>query len=260
ALWDLRGRLSGRSIAELLGRRHERLPACASAPTVETTSACQGIIESILAQGFRAIKLHACGDVSRDIAVCEHARAVAGEQVTLMMDAMGIYDRSQALRLGRCLDRLGFRWFEDPLADEDVEGWVALAAALDTPLAGVDAVRASSRDYAGPMARGAFDIVRMDAARHGITELDALARMAQAMGLGCEAHAFGPALAQAANLQVSLASAASHFCELPVPLGGLDHGVQQGLTLDEEGYVVTPPGPGLGLTVDDEAMARATIG
>ncbi len=83
--------------------------------------------------------------------------------------------------------------------------------------------------------------------------------LADSLGLGCEGHAFGPALGQAANLQVGLAASSTRYCELPVPLGALDLGVERGLELDTEGFVVAPTGPGLGLAVDREAIAAATL-
>ena len=49
------------------------------------------------------------------------------------MDAMGLYDRHAARSLGYVLDELAFRWFEDPLSDEDLEGWRELRRRLETP-------------------------------------------------------------------------------------------------------------------------------
>lgn len=259
ALWDLAGRIADRPVVELLGRRHPRLAGCASAPPVDDAEACADMVRELMAGGFRAVKLHACGDVALDVAACHAARSAGGDDLDLMMDAMAIYGRADALRLGRALDACGFVWFEDPLPDDDLDGWVELRSRIDTPLAGVDAVRFTIKDYARPAADGAFDVLRMDAARNGITQLDALGKLADAFGLGCEGHAFGPALAQAANLQVALASAGARYCELPVPVGGLDLGVRSGLGLDADGHVAAPTGPGLGLEVDREALDAVAV-
>ena len=259
ALWDLAGKAAGVSVSELLGRHRDRMKACASAPPCDDPADCAAMVQELVENGFRAIKLHACGDVRLDVAACQSARDAAGDEVELMMDAMAIYPRRDARILASALDELEFRWFEDPLPDDDLDGWIDLRAEIDTPLAGVDGVRYTVKDYARPAADGAFDILRMDAARHGITQLDALGKLADSLGLGCEGHAFGPALAQAANLQVGLATAVSGYCELPVPLGGLDFGVARGLDLDAEGYVHAPPGPGLGLEVDLEAIKSAAV-
>ena len=259
ALWDLAGKATGRSVTELLGRRHDRLKGCASAPPVASADECTDMVNELMGSGFNALKLHSCGDVSVDIAACRAARAAGGDDLDLMMDVMSIYRRDEALRLGRVLDDCGFVWYEDPLPDDDLDGWVELRKRIDTPLAGVDAVRFTIKDYARPIADGAFDIVRMEAARDGISQLDALGKLADGFGLGCEAHAFGPALAQSANLQVALACAGARYCELPVPLGALDYGVASGLTLDTEGFVAGPQGPGLGLEVDRAALDAVAV-
>ena len=99
----------------------------------------------------------------------------------------------------------------------------------------------------------------MDAARNGITELRALADLTASLGLRCEGHSFGPALGQAANLQVALSIANGDFFELPVPIGGLDIGVREGLVLDGDGFVAAPDGPGLGLELDLDALAARRI-
>ena len=259
ALWDLAARSQDLSIADMLGRRRDRIRACASAPPVETAEDCEAMVDELLDAGFGAIKLHVCGDLETDVAVCRAARRAAGDDVDLMMDAMALYDRHAARSLGFVLDDLDFRWFEDPLSDEDLEGWRELRRLLETPIAGADSVRFTARDYGRPAASGAFDVVRMDAARNGITELRALADLAASLGLRCEGHSFGSALGQAANLQVALSIANGDFFELPVPVGGLDVGVQEGIELDEEGFVSAPDGPGLGLELDPDALAACRI-
>jgi L-alanine-DL-glutamate epimerase-like enolase superfamily enzyme len=258
ALWDLAGKAAGVPIAHLLGGYRQRIKACASAPPCERSEECEPLLMAIIEQGFRAIKLHVSGDLQTDIATCHAARRAVGDEVDLMMDAMGLYTRQEALTLGHVLDDLDFRWFEDPLPDSDISGWITLCRELTTPVAGVDSVRFTANDYARAVAEGAYDIVRMDGARHGITQLKQLASLAEAFGLTCEGHSFGTALGQTANLQVALAVRNSDYCELPVPLGALDMGVVRGLQLDGKGYVLAPEGPGLGLQVDHEAIAAAT--
>jgi L-alanine-DL-glutamate epimerase-like enolase superfamily enzyme len=259
ALWDLAGKALNTPIATLLGRHRDRVQACASAPPVDSAEACESMLMEILEQGFRAIKLHVSGDLRVDIATCHAARQAVGDGIDLMMDAMGLYDRHMATALGRVLDDLHFRWFEDPLPDYDANGWSALCRDLKTPVAGVDSVRFNAFDYARAVADGAYDVVRMDGSRHGITQLKQLAGLAEAFGITCEGHSFGPALSQAANLQVALSVRNSDFCELPVPLGGLDAGVIKGLALDRDGYVLAPSGPGLGLEVDHEVLDALTL-
>ena len=259
ALWDLAGKALQMPISTLLGRHRDRVKACASAPPLDTAEACEPMLMDIIEQGFRAIKLHVCGDLRIDTETCRVARRAVGDDFDLMMDAMGIYSRHQASALGQVLDDLNFRWFEDPLPDTDPNGWTALCRDLRTPVAGVDSVRFNALDYARAVADGAYDVVRMDGSRHGITQLKQLAGLAEAFGITCEGHSFGPALSQAANLQVALSVRNSDFCELPAPLGGLDAGVVKGLELDRDGYVLAPSGPGLGLDVDHDVLDELTV-
>ena len=154
ALWDLVARDEDLSIADLLGRRRDRIRGCASAPPVDTPEDCEAMVDELLDAGFRAIKLHVCGDLATDTAVCRAARRAAGDDVDLMMDAMALYDRYSARTLGFVLDDLNFRWFEDPLSDEDLEGWRELRRLIETPIAGADSVRFTARDYGRPAATG----------------------------------------------------------------------------------------------------------
>ena len=96
ALWDFVARSEDLSIADMLGRRRDRIRGCASAPPVETAQDCEAMVNELLDAGFRAIKLHVCGDLDTDIAVCRAARRAGGDDVDLMMDAMGLYDRHGA--------------------------------------------------------------------------------------------------------------------------------------------------------------------
>ena len=96
ALWDLVARSEDLSIADMLGRGRDRIRGCASAPPVETAQDCEAMVNELLDVGFRAIKLHVCGDLDTDIAVCRAARREGGDDIDLMMDAMGLYDRHGA--------------------------------------------------------------------------------------------------------------------------------------------------------------------
>ena len=259
ALWDLAARSEDLSIADLLGRRRDRIRGCASAPPVETAEDCEAMVDELLDAGFRAIKLHVCGDLETDIAVCRAARRAAGDEVDLMMDAMALYDRYEARSLGFVLDDLDFRWFEDPLSDEDLEGWRELRRPDRDPRrgGGLGAVHGAGLRPAGRVRR-----LRRRAHGCGAKRHHRAARARRHRRLPW-AQVRGPqlrsALGQAANLQVALSIANGDFFELPVPVGGLDVGVQEGIKLDEDGFVSAPDGPGLGLELDPDALAACRI-
>ena len=177
-----------------------------------------------------------------------------------MIDPMGLYDRTDALRVGKVLDELNFSWYEEPLAEGDVEGYVELCRRLDVPIVGVDSLRMNLGNYADYIARGAFDIVQADAARQGITWTRKVAALAESFGRRFQAHAYGTPLHQAANLHLVAGVESVGLFEMPVPEGILDTPVLNPITLDRDGWVTVPQKPGLGLDLDWERIEALHVG
>src|SRR5947208_58110 len=114
ALWDLAGRAARLPVYKLLGAQRDDVLAYASTLTYESVPAFQKEVEIALEKGFKAVKLHVWGDAERDIELCTAIRAQVGPGVALMIDAVGSYDLSSAMRVGRVIQDLGFEWFEMP--------------------------------------------------------------------------------------------------------------------------------------------------
>jgi L-alanine-DL-glutamate epimerase-like enolase superfamily enzyme len=250
ALWDLAGRALGQPIYRVMGAHRHAIPAYASTLRLDSIEAYADHALELIDQGFRAIKIHPKGSPTDDIEICRAVRAAVGDDYPLMLDPVAAYDRAGALRVGRALDELGFVWFEEPLVDTDIDGYVELCRALDLPVAGIDSVRWRLADYTEWLRRGAFDIVRGDAARHGLTLMRKIGVLAEAFDLKCEPHGMGPLLAQAANLHSCLAMPNCDWVEIPVPMDRFTGGVLDALLLQPDGTIAAPKGPGLGLEVD----------
>jgi L-alanine-DL-glutamate epimerase-like enolase superfamily enzyme len=214
--------------------------------------------QSLAARGFTAIKLHPWGDPDRDIELCRAVRQQLGDKIDLMIDPMGLYDRQGALKVGRSLDDLHFYWYEEPLPESDVQGYIGLCQQLDLPVLGVDSLRLSLGNYADYISRGAFDIVQADAARQGISWSRKLTAVCEAFGLKFQAHAYGTPLHQAANLHLMAAIGNGDLFEMPVPEGILDTPMQDTIRLDQDGWVTLPRKPGLGLEIDWEKAKKLT--
>ena len=210
-------------------------------------------------KGFTAIKLHPWADPDRDMALCRAVRKGVGDEIDLMIDPLGLYSRRDALRVGRLLDDLHFYWYEEPIVDGDVEGYVELCRCLDLPVLGIDSLRLSLGNYADYISRGALDIVQADASRQGISWCRKLAAVAEAFGRKFQAHAYGTPLHQAANLHLQAAVDGDGLFEMPVPEGILDTPMGPAITLDGDGRVTVPSNPGLGLEMDWQQLDRHTI-
>jgi L-alanine-DL-glutamate epimerase-like enolase superfamily enzyme len=259
ALWDIVGKTLKVPLYRLLGGSRDRLRAYASTQSCKDIESFVELSESLVHKGFTAIKLHPWADPDRDIALCRAVRRAVDEKIDLMIDPLGLYDRRDALRVGKVLDELNFYWYEEPIAEADVEGYIELCRRLDVPIVGVDSLRLSLGNYADYIARGAFDIVQADAARQGITWTRKVAALAEAFGRKFQAHAYGTPLHQAANLHLLAGAGSGGLFEMPVPEGILDTPMDDTLTLDKDGWVALPQKPGLGLEIDWERIEKRTL-
>ncbi len=258
ALWDLVARAARLPLYRVLGACRDEVAAYAGSHVYETPEASVEECRRLRGDGFRAFKLHLEGDVRRDVARCTAVRGALGPDVVLMADAGGRYDRSGARYAGRALEELDFHWFEEPLPDGDLDGYVELTRALRIPVAAMDSVRLSLPALARCVARRAFDVARTDVGRHGITFSRKLAAIAEGFHLAWEPHSYGPALAQAANLHLAASVQGCRFVELPSPLGIMDLETTAGLRLTDDGMVALPQAPGLGLELDWERITALT--
>jgi L-alanine-DL-glutamate epimerase-like enolase superfamily enzyme len=259
ALWDLAGRASGLPVCKLIGAQRDAVRAYASTLTYEDLATFEREVAAALERGFTAVKLHVWGDPERDLELVARIRRLAGDQVALMIDAVGSYDVPGALRVGRRLEELGYEWFEMPIRDQYIHGYEVLAAALDIPVTSGEVNTYTFQEAGTYIARKAWDIVRVDAGiSGGITGARKTAALAEGFGMRCEIHSFGYALAQAANLQVMGAVKNCRYFEYPMPLNGYDQGMVDRVELDANGCVPVPQKPGLGLDVDWEAMDAMT--
>ncbi|MFH0914792.1 MAG: mandelate racemase/muconate lactonizing enzyme family protein [Chloroflexota bacterium] len=258
ALWDILGKALKTPIYRLLGGGPERVPAYASTQSCEDVASFIKLSLSLVEQGWTVVKLHGFGEPGKDIELCRAVRKAVGDKIDLMVDPLGLYDRAGAMRVGRVLDELGFYWYEEPLPESDVDGYIELCHALDTPVLGVDSLRLTLGHYADYIARGALDIVQADAARQGISWCRKVAAIAEGFGRRFQAHGYGTPLHLAANLHLMASLPNTDFLEIPVPVGLVDTPMKDTITPEAGGWVKVPQKPGLGLEIDWERMNKAT--
>jgi len=218
-------------------------------------------------EGFKAVKLKVGFGVEEDAAVTRAVREAIGPDVAMMVDANHAYDATAAIRLGRIVERHDIGWFEEPVPPEDVSGYREVKAALSIPIAGGECefTRFGFRDI---LASRAMDIIQPDTcAAGGLSECKKIADMAEAFGVRYNPHVWGTGIAIAASLQL-LAVLPSHTPLSLAPLEPMlefdrtEHPIRQAiLTRPIEhvsGIVAVPDGPGLGIEIDRDALARFT--
>lgn len=125
ALWDLKARRLGVSLAALWGRHHASVPVYGSGGFVnEDLDHLRADVEEWSRLGCRSMKIKIGQGrgtaVDRDLRRVVLLTEVVPVDTQCMVDANGGYTRGQALRLGRELDRLGVVWFEEPITSDDL--------------------------------------------------------------------------------------------------------------------------------------------
>jgi L-alanine-DL-glutamate epimerase-like enolase superfamily enzyme len=264
ALWDLAGKLMGQPIYRLLGGPFRTAIPCYASGVPGTTP--DERIEAArrqVALGFTTVKLSiGRQSLARDLELAEAlAHALRGE-ADVLVDAHGCYDARTAVEAGRRLERAGVRWLEDPLPPEDLEGYAALCAALDLPVASGE-TECTRWQFHQKLRRRAADIILPDICRAGgISEGRKIALVADLFNVPWCAHvSIGSWIHLAAAVHLAAASPNFLLCEYPNPLAHNPLGdplFTRGLTRSG-GAIHLPEGPGLGLTIDEDAVRAHTV-
>lgn len=245
-LWDIAGKAASLPIYKLIGAYRDKVRAYASGNVPKNTDDIVRIGVDLKKKGYKAMKMHPVL-----IKACAPLREAVGDEIDLIYDAVFAHSREEALRVGRELDRLNYRWYEAPLPANDIEGYIQLRNKLDTPIT-VELMNAT--EYLDFVRRGAVDYLRtLSGVRGGITEMIKAATFCESFGMNWEPHAYGGTLYQAANLHVILARKNTAFFELPIQDGEegcFDVGTTDVIRIDEEGFVHAPTKPGLGYDID----------
>jgi L-alanine-DL-glutamate epimerase-like enolase superfamily enzyme len=267
-LWDLLGKAVGLPVYQILGAYQDRVLAYASSQHLPTKVA-DPYVEAALkakAEGFKAFKINpppveADGDSHHrlDMEICKALRRALGDEFILMHHAVGNYTRPEAMEVGRLLDDLHFRGYEDPLPSTDVDGHAQLCRELHVPVI-VGEFVFSLYDYPEYIRRGAADTLRFVVDNvGGITPGLKIGVLAECHGMECMPHGVGNVLHQAAHLHCELAMPNGAFVEVPYPQGARDAQpyVKDVIRIASDGYVHAPTKPGLGYEIDRAALDKA---
>ncbi len=193
ALWDLKAKLLGVSLARLLGVVRTEVPVYGSGGfTSATTDELTGQLRSWVDDGFSQVKMKVGTDrgrdAARDVERVAAVRRAVGDGAELMVDANGGYTAKQAVRLARRFADEGVTWFEEPVSSDDLDGLRTVRELVDLDVAageyGYDLV------YFERMAAAeSVDVLQLDVSRcAGITEWLRAAAVAAAHGLDVSGH------------------------------------------------------------------------
>jgi L-alanine-DL-glutamate epimerase-like enolase superfamily enzyme len=256
ALWDLKGKLLGLSVALLLGRCHDSLLVYLAGGYYREGKGIDDLVaemESFVQEGVTAVKMKIGGASEReDLERVRAVRAVIGDDVKLMVDANNGYRRHEAVSVARKLEPLDVYWFEEPLMPDDYAGHARLAAMTSIPIAAGECeyTRYGFRDL---IEHGAASILNPDVQFvGGVTEYMKVAALAQAHDLPLAPHGLP-------ELHVHVAAATPN--SLIVEYARVDEGSLLACLFPHrlaiaDGRVAPPDTPGFGIEPDTRALAQ----
>ncbi len=249
ALWDLKAKRAGLSLAKLLGAQRDSVRCYNTSGGFLHTPLDQLLVNASasVAKGIGGIKLkvgqpNGALDIQRVAAVRQHL----GDQVPIMVDANQQWDRPTAQRMCRTLEAFNLVWIEEPLDAYDHEGHAALATQFDTPIA-TGEMLTSAGEHWDLIRHRAADYLMPDAPRvGGITPFLKVAALAEHAGVMLAPHF-------AMELHVHLAAAyktepwVEHF-EWLEPL------FNERIEI-HNGRMLVPTRTGLGVSLSEQARA-----
>jgi L-alanine-DL-glutamate epimerase-like enolase superfamily enzyme len=271
AVLDMLGKLAGKAMGELIGDIHRPRVAVYRANNFRGRSAAEsiGMIRRQAEEtGARAVKIKVGGRMSqnrdfppgRTEELIPMVRKSFGDEMILYADSNGSYDVPEAIRIGKLLEEYKYDFYEEPVPFDWYEETRQVNRGLDIPIAGGEQ-EPSMRNFRWLIGNNALDIVQPDLFYFGgMIRSMRVARMAQATGKACTPHISGSGLGYLYMMHfVSALPNAGPFHEFKgfsrdIPLDG------PGSSMSSfNGMVVVPTGPGLGMTIDPDFVAKHKV-
>ena len=267
ACHDIIGKAVNKPVHKILGAKYrETVRAYASTLFRPTPDDMKRACENYLRKGFSAIKF-GWGDFGinrkNDIARIAAARETVGGDIELMVDAGWKHNRSayEAVELMKRLEEYKIFWLEDFLHPECYEGYAKVKeAGLGVRIAAGEQ-EATGWGFRHLIREGKIDIAQPDISRcGGFTTLKKIIWEAEAAGVDVCPHAWLTDLLTAASLHANAALPRSLFLEYNVSSGPmLKEIIENPIEMNADGMIKVPDAPGLGVTVNEEAIKKYRI-
>nr|WP_210288001.1 mandelate racemase/muconate lactonizing enzyme family protein [Martelella radicis] len=262
ALWDIAGKAAGLPIYRLLGGEgRASVPVYAASVSwdpLEERAAEQAI--AFARRGFSSIKVKIGRSPEAACKRIATVRQAVGDGVELTADSNWAYNLDEAVMVGKALERHGYAWFEEPLRPEDEDGYRQLRARCAVPLAAGESNYAVDQAMALTCDR-TLSVLQPNVTRSGgITETLAMARLAAQHDVAYAPHVgMSGIICEAASLHVAAAAANTRIMECAASANLFKSEVadlRPGGERAEGGMLSVPQGPGLGIEINWEGVAR----
>ncbi len=275
AFWDIKGKIAGKPVCELLGGKPCEVTLYASTGEVKTPEQRIEEAEARYAEGFRSIKLRVHDfDEAVDIRqVVETAKAIGhkmkigvdvnqGWRVTIIGDAP-LWDLDRAKRFADVCADAGISWLEEPLPMDAYADLSELTSYSRVPTSGGELHTSGLAELRSMIQWRCYDIFQPDAIfAGGIAQVFEVAKLCREHGLLYSPHTWTNGIGFAVNLQLMAACGFADQKEFEYPLSPpgwtveARDGILETPFVHDKGTLMTPSIPGLGITIDPRALRK----
>jgi galactonate dehydratase len=276
ACWDIVGKEAGQPVYNLLGGQvHERLrsytyiyarPGDRTDVYRDPDLAAERAAE-YLQQGFTALKFDPAGpysafdgrqlslvDIDRCVRFCRQLREAVGLKADLLFGTHGQMTAAGAIRLAKRLEPYDPLWFEEPVPPDAPEEMAKVARATSIPIATGERL-ATKYDFGRLLRAGAAAILQMNLGRvGGLLEAKKIAAMAEVDHVQIAPHLYCGPVVGAANIQLAVCSPNFLILESIERWDGFHAQILRKPIRWENGYVIPPTDPGLGIELNEELI------
>ncbi len=261
ALWDLRGKIYGDCLPNLLGGAMRETVDCYASPIpyMATPEASAEKAREFLQQGFRAVKLKIGRGLPADIAHVEAVRDAIGSDIKLLVDANGAYTVSQSIALAKDLVRLGVYWLEEPVHPEYPEDLARIRRRVDLPVVSGEWL-GSWLAFRDLLKAEAVDVIMPNITRcGGFTGLLKIADLALLENVTVAPHGVGAGLGIVAAIAACAVMPNFLIYEYNQLFNPLRHTVMREPIDFADGVLRYKDGPGLGASLNEATIARYRV-
>jgi 2-dehydro-3-deoxyphosphogalactonate aldolase len=273
ALWDIVGKAANQPIYNLLGGQyHEKLRAYAYMPGgafKDNPEEAGEVAIRLLEEGNTACKLDPFSPlypIPRDIPLweIEHAakifesiRNAVGNKLEVGIGTHGQLTTYSAIRVADYLEPYHPFWFEEPVPPENIDEMARVAAHTSIPIASGERL-VTKYEFSQLIEKKAAQIIQLDVGQcGGILESKKIAAIAEAHYAMIAPHmACGPIAAAAA---IQLDTCSPNFLIQEANLGPLHQTIFNEPLVFENGYIIPPTGPGLGVEFDEDVLKQHLV-
>jgi len=271
ALWDIRGKVQGKRVSELLVAP-EKEPL--TRVRLYASSGCrydwennpESIIDEAIGYadaGYTAYKMRigtewswAGVTVERFLKLLHGVVDAVGGRMEVMLDGNQRFrEIDDAMTIAREMDAMGCAWFEEPIPQADIDGYARLNAAVDMPVTGGESYT-TVEQFESYFAKNAYAIVQADGGICGLTEGMRIARRAHEFGVGMCPHNWHNGLMLMANAHLVAALPEPKVLEQCMIQGPLQWEILREKPVIQDGYLELPDTPGLGVDIADDLEER----